>query len=118
MENNEFDKGIKFSFLDSISYSEKAVVSKQLLKNEAGNISLFAFDIGEGLSEHTSPYDAVVQIVDGKADIIINGISNILRAGETIIMPANSPHELKALEKFKMVLTLIKGKKEPVKNPA
>jgi len=56
--------------------------------------------------------------VDGKADIIINGISNILRAGETIIMPANSPHELKALEKFKMVLTLIKGKKEPVKNPA
>jgi len=109
MENNEFEKGKKFSYADSIAYAEKAVVSKHVLKKETGNISLMSFDKGEGLTEHTSPFDAVVQIVDGKADIIINGVSNILEAGETIIMPANNPHALKAIEMFKMVLTMIRG---------
>ena len=71
---------------------------------------MFAFDKGEGLSEHTAPFDAVVFIVEGKADIIINGASNILEKGETIIMPANISHALKAVEKFKMVLTMIKSK--------
>ncbi len=110
MESNEFEKGKKFSFNNSINYAEKAVVSKHILKKETGNISLFAFDKGEGLSEHTAPFDAVVFIVDGKADIIINGVSNILEAGETIIMPANISHALKAVEKFKMLLTMIKSK--------
>jgi len=110
IDTNEFDKGIKFSYNNSISYSEKAVVSKHVLKKETGNISLFAFDKGEGLSEHTAPFDAVVHIVDGKADIIIDGNSNILDAGETIIMPANVPHALKAVERFKMVLTMIRPK--------
>jgi len=110
MESNEFEKGMKFSFNNSINYAEKAVVSKHILKKETGNISLFAFDKGEGLSEHTAPFDAVVFIVDGKADIIINGVSNILDAGETIIMPANISHALKAVEKFKMLLTMIKSK--------
>ena len=99
---------MKFSCNNKISYNDKAVVSKHILKKENGNISLFAFDKGEGLSEHTTPFDAVVYIVDGKADIIINGISNILEANETIIMPANIPHALKAVEKFKMVLTMIR----------
>lgn len=110
MKNNEFEKGKTFSFTKSISYAEKAVVSKHILKKESGNISLFAFDKGEGLSEHTTPFDALVMIVDGKADIIINGISNVLNTGDTIIMPANIPHALKAVEKFKMVLTMIKNK--------
>jgi len=110
MENNEFEKGKKFSFAKNISYAEKAVVSKHILKKDTGNISLFAFDKGEGLSEHTTPFDALVLIVDGKADIIINGVSNVLENGETIIMPANIPHALKAVEKFKMVLTMIKSK--------
>lgn len=110
MENNEFEKGIIFSFAKSISYAEKAVVSKHILKKETGNISLFAFDKGEGLSEHTTPFDAVVFIVDGKADIIINGVSHVLESGDSIIMPANIPHALKAVEKFKMVLTMIKSK--------
>jgi len=108
MENNEFEKGTKFSFNNSIAYADKAVVSKHILKKETGNISLFAFDKGEGLSEHTAPFDAVVYIVDGTADIIIDGKSNILSANETIIMPANISHALKAVEKFKMVLTMIK----------
>ena len=110
MANNEFDKGVKFSFNNSINYNDSAIVSKHLLKKSTGNISLFAFDKGEELSEHTAPFDAMVQIVDGKADVIINGVSNILEANESIIMPANIPHALKAVEKFKMVLTMIREK--------
>ena len=109
MEKNEFAKALTFSFADSISYAEKAVVSKHVLKKETGNISLFAFDKGEGLSEHKAPFDAVVMIVDGKADVIIDGKSHLLSTGETIIMPANISHALRAVEKFKMVLIMIKS---------
>ena len=109
MGQNEFEKGVKFSFASSISYAEKAVVSKHILKKQTGNISLFAFDQGEGLSEHTTPFDAMVLIVDGKAEIIINGESHILESDDSIIMPANVPHALKAIEKFKMVLTMLKS---------
>ena len=108
--SNEFEKGKIFSCNESITYAEKAVVSKHILKKETGNISLFAFYKDEGLSEHTTPYDAVVFLVDGKADIKIDGVSNILEAGESIIMPANVPHALIAVEKFKMVLTMLKSK--------
>lgn len=108
MAGNEFEKGVKFSFNNAILYNDKAIVSKHILKKENGNITLFAFDKGEELSEHTTPFDAVVYIVDGKADIIINGVSNILEVNETIIMPANIPHALKAVEKFKMILTMIR----------
>ena len=107
--SNEFEKGKIFSYDKSIGYAEKAVVSKHILKKETGNISLFAFDKGEGLSEHTTPFDAAVFIVDGKADIKIDGVSNVLEAGESIIMPANVPHALLAIEKFKMVLTMLKS---------
>ena len=108
--SNEFEKGKTFSYNKSITYAEKAVVSRHILKKETGNISLFAFDKGEGLSEHTTPFDALAFIVDGKADIKIDGVSNILAAGESIIMPGNVPHELLAVEKFKMVLTMLKNK--------
>ena len=108
MGTKGFEKGKKFSYNNSISYAEKAVVSKIVLKNDKGDISLFAFDKGEGLSEHSSPFDALVYIVDGSAEIIINGNSNMLKAGESIIMPSNTPHALKAVEAFKMVLTMIK----------
>jgi len=110
MANNEFEKGVKFSFNDSINYNDSAIVSKHILKKETGNVSLFAFDKGEGLSEHTTPFDAMVHIVDGKADIIIDGKSNILEANEIIVMPAKIPHALKAVEGFKMVLTMIRDK--------
>lgn len=109
MGQNEFEKGVKFLFEESISYAERAVVSKHILKKQTGNISLFAFDKEEGLSEHTTPFDALVLIVDGKAEIIINGESHMLESGESIIMPANVPHALRAVEKFKMVLTMIKS---------
>lgn len=109
MSKNEFEKGRKFSYHKSIDYSNNAIVSKHVLKKDTGNISLFAFDKGEGLSEHTTPFDATVLIVDGKAEIIIDGHSHILSAGESIVMPAKVPHALQAIERFKMVLTMIKG---------
>jgi quercetin dioxygenase-like cupin family protein len=109
MESKEFGKGIAFSFDNSIEYSDGGIVSKTILKKETGNISLFSFDKGEALSEHTAPFDAMIQVVEGEGEIIIGGMSNILAAGQTIIMPANIPHAVKALERFKMVLTMIKS---------
>ena len=109
MKPNAFEKGKTFSYANSISYADNAIVSKQVLKQQAGNISLFAFDKGEGLAEHKTPFDAVALIVEGQAEIIIDGISNVVRTGECIIMPANIPHALNASEKFKMVLTMIKS---------
>jgi quercetin dioxygenase-like cupin family protein len=109
MGSNEFEKGKAFSFNDSVDYSGGGIVSKTVLKKETGNISLFSFDKGEALSEHTAPFDAMIQVVDGKGEIIIGGKSHILETGQTIIMPANIPHAVKAVERFKMVLTMIKS---------
>lgn len=109
MGKNEFEKGMKFSFDNSIAYADKAVVSKHILKKQTGNISLFAFDKGEGLSEHTTPFDALVMVVDGKVDITIGETTHLLETGDSIIMPANISHALTAVEKFKMVLTMIRS---------
>jgi len=109
MESNEFAKASVFSFAESVDYSSGAIVSKTVLKKQTGNISLFAFDKGEALSEHTAPFDAMIQVVDGKGEIIIGGKSYMVSSGQTIIMPANIPHAVKAVEKFKMVLTMIKS---------
>ncbi len=110
MQNNEFEKARVFSFNDSIEYSDGGIVSKTVLKKETGNISLFSFAKGEALSEHTAPFDAMIQVVDGKGEIIIGGKSFYLEAGQSIIMPADIPHAVKAVEKFKMVLTMIRSK--------
>jgi quercetin dioxygenase-like cupin family protein len=110
MQSNEFEKAKVFSFNESIEYSDRGIVSKTVLKKETGNISIFSFDKGEALSEHTAPFDAMIQVVDGKGEIIIGGKSYFLDAGQTIIMPANIPHAVKAAEKFKMLLTMIKNK--------
>ena len=94
---------------DLVEYQKDSVVSKTLIKKEKGTITIFAFDKEQGLSEHTAPFDALVQVIDGKADILLNGKSNIVSEGEMIIMPANVPHALKAIEKFKMMLVMIKA---------
>jgi quercetin dioxygenase-like cupin family protein len=104
----ELTKSVPFDFADSISYAEGAIVSKTVIKQAKGNVSLFAFDEGEELSEHTAPFDALVQIIDGTAEIIIDQQPNLLTSGQSIIMPANIPHALKAEKKFKMVLTMIR----------
>lgn len=92
-----------------LNYQSGAVVSKVLLKKSSGNITLFAFDKGEGLSEHTAPFDAYVQITDGEAEITISGRQYLLGAGEAIIMPAVQSHSLKAMTAFKMILVMIKS---------
>jgi len=93
---------------DLIDFQEGSVVSRQLIKKDTGNVTLFAFDQGEGLSEHTAPFEALVLVIDGKAEIIIDKLSFSVNEGEMIILPANIPHAVKANEKFKMVLVMIK----------
>jgi quercetin dioxygenase-like cupin family protein len=104
------NKGEKYNVAEVVEYAAQSVVSKQVLKKETGNVTLFAFDKGEGLSEHTAPFDAIVNILDGEAEIKIGGIPHILKAGEAIIMPANISHALRAIERFKMMLIMIKEK--------
>lgn len=110
MQSNEFAKAEVFSFSDSVEYASGGILSKTVLKKETGNITLFSFAKGEALSEHTAPFDAMIQVVDGKAEITIGGKSFLLESGQTIIMPADVTHAVKAVEKFKMVLTMIRSK--------
>ena len=91
-----------------IEYSHDSIVSKTILDTPAGTITLFAFDKGQKLSEHTAPYNAVVQVLDGPAELTIGGKNVIVPAGHIIIMPANVPHSVLAKEKFKMLLTMIR----------
>ncbi len=94
---------------DMVAYQTGAVVSKELVRKEKGTVTLFAFDQGQGLSEHTAPFDAIVQIIDGRAEITVDGKLYHLKAGELIVMPANKPHALQASERFKMLLTMIRA---------
>ena len=103
-------KGKVLNLKDEITYADGAVISKTLLKKETGNITLFSFDKGQGLSEHTSPFDAVVQVVEGEGAFIIDGEMITAKEGEMIIMPANIPHDVQAAEQpFKMLLTMIRS---------
>jgi len=103
-------KGKVLNLKDEITYADGAVISKILLKKETGNITLFSFDKGQGLSEHTSPFDAVVQVVEGEGAFIIDGEIKTAKEGEMIIMPANIPHDVQAAERpFKMLLTMIRS---------
>lgn len=94
---------------EHISYQPDAVVSKTIIKKSTGTVTLFAFDKGQGLSEHTAPFEALVYLVDGEAEISIAGKPNLVRKGEMIILPANIPHALHALLPFKMLLTMVKS---------
>jgi len=105
----EIKKGTPFHLAENVTYAIGSVVSKTLLKKDTGNITLFSFDKGQGLSEHTSPFDAVVYIIDGEAEITIGGDPHTVEAGQMLIMPADVPHALHALEQFKMLLTMIRG---------
>jgi len=93
---------------DMVSYQEGSIVSRQITKSEAGNVTLFAFDVGQELSEHTAPYEALVHILEGSAEIRISGRPYDLTAGEAIVMPAGEPHALRANKRFKMLLTMVR----------
>lgn len=103
------EKGSKILPANEISYQDNGIVSKRIVENNAGGITLFAFDKGQRLSEHTAPFDATIQILEGKGQIFINQIPHQLTQGEMIVMPANIPHAVEAIEKFKMMLIMIRG---------
>ncbi|BFK02366.1 cupin domain-containing protein [Parabacteroides goldsteinii] len=103
-----FQKGVVVDLSNLVDYSAGGVVSKQIVKSAAGNITLFSFDKGEGLSEHTAPFDALVQILEGEMEIVVDGNHSRMKAGESLVLPANVPHALTAVQRFKMLLTMIK----------
>lgn len=109
MEKSIFEPGNKFRFNESVDYSTDGIVSKRVLDRSVGNVTLFAFDKGQRLSEHSAPFDAMVQVVEGTGEVVINQVPHKMETGDSIIMPANVPHAVNAIEKFKMVLIMIKG---------
>jgi quercetin dioxygenase-like cupin family protein len=102
-------KGKKTAWNDLLQYQEGAVVSRTLIDKKAGTVTMFAFDEDQGLSEHTAPYDAMIMVTDGEAEIRIAGEPYHLKQGDTIILPANKPHALRALAQFKMMLIMIRS---------
>jgi len=115
MQNDKTTKEAKFMPAQAfdarglVDYQPGSIVSREILKKNTGKVTLFAFDAEEGLSEHTSPFDALVQILEGEAEITIAGKPNRVSEGELILMPAGQPHALKALKRFKMILTMIRS---------
>lgn len=97
------------SLAEFIDYQQGSVVSKTLIDKKVGTVTLFAFDQGQGLSEHTAPFDAMVQLLDGEAEVTIAGNPLRLKKGDMVIMPANKPHALRAVDRFKMLLTMIRA---------
>lgn len=110
MGSKEFARAKLFNLEKEIEYSTNAVVSRTLTNRPEGTVTLFAFDAGQGLCEHSAPFDAQVHVLDGSARVFIDGTAYDLEAGDIIIMPANVPHALDALSPFKMLLTMIKSK--------
>jgi quercetin dioxygenase-like cupin family protein len=104
----DIDTGVK-SLIGLVDYQTGSIVSSTVIEKKTGTVTLFAFDQGQGLSEHTAPFDAMVCVLDGKVEITISGIPKILEKGDMIIMPANEPHALKAVEKYKMMLIMIRS---------
>ncbi len=100
---------IQNSLVDMVDYQKGAIVSKTIIEKNTGTVTLFAFDMGQGLSEHTAPFDALVQVLDGEVEISISGKPFHLKQGEIIVMPANKPHALKSVTRFKMLLTMIRS---------
>jgi quercetin dioxygenase-like cupin family protein len=104
---NLYSKPLELSGM--VGYQAGSVVSRTIIEKQAGTVTLFAFSQGQGLSEHTAPFDALVYLLDGEADITISGKSHRLKEGEMIIMPANEPHALRAITQFKMLLVMVKS---------
>jgi quercetin dioxygenase-like cupin family protein len=101
-------EGQVLDLMQLVEYADGAVVSRTLIENSAGTVTLFAFDADQGLSEHTAPFDALVQVFDGEGEFIIGGKSNLVSAGQLILMPANIPHAVRAKTQFKMMLTMLR----------
>lgn len=108
-DNIKFEKAKTYITVEVVEYAPNAVVVKTILKKSTGNISVMSFDTGEGLTERTTPFDTFVQIIDGQAEIVIDGQPNLLATGQSIVIPAHSPNYIKPNGRFKMILTVIKS---------
>lgn len=106
---NLFQKGEILKLKEMIDYSSGGIVSKQVMKSSSGNITLFSFDKGQGLSEHIAPFDAMIQILEGESEVIVGGKLMNLKEGESVILPASVVHAVNAVDRFKMLLTMILG---------
>jgi quercetin dioxygenase-like cupin family protein len=107
--SNRVPKGTMQSLVKLVDYQPGAIVSRRIIKSQSGTVTLFAFDIAQSLSEHTAPFDALVQVIDGAAEITISGKASSLHEGDMIIIPAEAPHLVHAVGRFKMVLTLLRA---------
>lgn len=107
-DNREELKGTVLVLKDLVAYQEGTIASRMIINKKAGSITIFSFDEDEGLSEHTAPYDAVVTILEGECEVWVGGVTHHMTAGQTIIFPANVPHALSAMTRFKMMLTMIR----------
>jgi quercetin dioxygenase-like cupin family protein len=108
-DNSEIEKGKSHIIVEIIEYIPNSVVSKTIIKKLTGNVSVMSFDTGEGLSEKTSPFDTFIQIIEGKANIVINKVSSLLHTGQGIIIPAHSSNQIMPNGRFKMISTIIKS---------
>jgi quercetin dioxygenase-like cupin family protein len=109
MEKALFEHSNVFRFPEKVDYSSEGIISKRVIDRPVGTVTLFSFDKGQRLSTHSAPYDAMLQVIEGRGEVTINDVLHSLDTGDTIIMPAGIPHAVNATEKFKMVLTMIKG---------
>ncbi len=107
--SNKQMKAIAINLVDLLGYQKDSIVSREVINKKTGTVTLFAFDQGQGLSEHTAPFDAAIYVLDGQVWVNISSKPHIVKKGQMIIMPANKPHSLKAIRKFKMLLVMIKS---------
>ena len=105
----KFEKGRVFDVAHMIDYAEVGVVSKELIHNDAGSVTLFSFDAGQQLSEHTAPFDALLQVVEGEMELSVEGKVNVVKAGEAFVIPNGARHSVSAAKPFKMIITMIRG---------
>ena len=106
----KFEKGKVFEQHELVNYVDGGVVSKELIHNVSGSVTLFSFDAGQGLSEHFAPFDALVQVIDGEMELIVEGVKHVIKTGEAFVIPSGARHSVNAAQRFKMVITIIKGK--------
>ncbi|EID33433.1 cupin domain protein [Prevotella sp. oral taxon 306 str. F0472] len=105
----KLEKGTIFSTNKVIDYADGGVISKELVHSNAGSVTLFSFDAGQGLSEHSAPFDALIQVIEGKMELTVEGTKHVISAGESFIIPSNAHHSVNAAERFKMIITMIRG---------
>lgn len=105
----KFEKGKVFNVYALIGYADGGVVSKELIHNPSGSVTLFSFDAGQGLSEHTAPYDALIQVIDGEMELTVEDVKHVISRGEAFVIPAGARHSVNAAVRFKMTITMIRG---------